>query len=57
MDVTSGAVILQLRSDRIAGFPGDRFSMHVTETRVRYADTDPTGVVHHANYLVYFEER
>ncbi|MBN1441627.1 MAG: acyl-CoA thioesterase [Planctomycetes bacterium] len=29
--------------------------MHVTETRVRYADTDAMGVVHHANYLVYFE--
>lgn len=30
----------------------------VTETRfpVRYAETDAMGVVHHANYLVYFEE-
>jgi acyl-CoA thioester hydrolase len=23
--------------------------------RVRYCETDPMGVVHHANYLVYFE--
>lgn len=30
----------------------------ITETAfpVRYAETDAMGVVHHANYLVYFEE-
>lgn len=35
--------------------PDDRF---VSETTfyVRYADTDAMGVVHHAEYLVYFEE-
>lgn len=27
-----------------------------TEFHVRYAETDAMGVVHHANYLVYFEE-
>lgn len=31
--------------------------MHVTETpvAVRYAETDQMGVVHHSNYLVWFE--
>ena len=31
---------------------------HVVETavHVRYAETDAMGVVHHASYLVYFEE-
>ena len=27
-----------------------------TEFSVRYAETDAMGVVHHANYLIYFEE-
>ena len=27
-----------------------------TEFHVRYAETDAMGVVHHATYLVYFEE-
>lgn len=27
----------------------------VTDIRVRYAETDQMGVVHHANYYVYFE--
>lgn len=27
-----------------------------TEFHVRYAETDAMGIVHHANYLVYFEE-
>ena len=33
-------------------------SPHVVETEVhvRYAETDAMGVVHHASYLVYFEE-
>jgi len=29
---------------------------HEHRVRVRYADTDQMGVVHHANYLAYFEE-
>ena len=28
---------------------------HETEIRVRYAETDKMGIVHHANYLVWFE--
>ena len=28
----------------------------VTEIRVRYAETDRMGLLHHANYLVYFEQ-
>ena len=28
---------------------------HETELRVRYAETDKMGIVHHANYLVWFE--
>ena len=27
-----------------------------TRIRVRYAETDRMGLVHHANYLVYFEQ-
>ncbi len=26
-----------------------------TEIRVRYAETDKMGIVHHSNYLVWFE--
>ena len=33
-----------------------RSSAFVTEFHVRYAETDSMGVVHHASYLVYFEE-
>src|SRR5262245_44320518 len=29
---------------------------HVHRLRVRYAETDQMGVVHHANYLLYLEE-
>jgi acyl-CoA thioester hydrolase len=29
---------------------------HEHRLRVRYAETDQMGVVHHGNYLVYFEE-
>jgi acyl-CoA thioester hydrolase len=29
---------------------------HETEIRVRYYETDAQGFVHHANYLVYFEQ-
>src|SRR2546423_15541895 len=28
---------------------------HEPEVRVRYAETDQMGIVHHANYLVWFE--
>jgi acyl-CoA thioester hydrolase len=35
--------------------PDDRFVSEIT-FHVRYAETDAMGVVHHANYLVYFEE-
>lgn len=28
---------------------------HTTKLRVRYAETDQMGVVHHSNYFVYFE--
>ncbi|MEM9586947.1 MAG: thioesterase family protein [Planctomycetota bacterium] len=28
---------------------------HTTRLRVRYDETDPMGVVHHSNYLKYFE--
>lgn len=30
-------------------------SWHETKVRVRYAETDKMGIVHHANYLVWFE--
>lgn len=31
--------------------------MHITETKieVRYAETDQMGVVHHSNYIIWFE--
>ncbi len=29
---------------------------HQTQIRVRYADTDQMGIVHHARYLEYFEQ-
>ena len=28
---------------------------HETEIRVRYAETDQMGIVHHANYFIWFE--
>ena len=27
-----------------------------TQIRVRYAETDRMGLLHHANYLIYFEQ-
>ncbi len=27
-----------------------------TQIRVRYAETDAMGILHHANYLIYFEQ-
>jgi len=35
--------------------PGLRGRVVETEIRVRYAETDAMGVVHHANYFVWFE--
>ena len=29
---------------------------HETEIRVRYAETDQMGIVHHSNYLIWFEQ-
>lgn len=34
---------------------GAAMQVNITKTRVRYADTDCMGVVHHARYLEYFE--
>jgi acyl-CoA thioester hydrolase len=31
------------------------FREHTVELRVRYQETDAMGVLHHANYLTYFE--
>lgn len=36
--------------------PNDSHKAVTTDFPVRYAETDAMGVVHHANYLVYFEE-
>jgi len=35
--------------------PTDRF-VATTTFNVRYAETDAMGIVHHASYIVYFEE-
>lgn len=35
--------------------PADRF-VASTSFHVRYAETDAMGIVHHASYIVYFEE-
>lgn len=35
--------------------PADRFVAETT-FHVRYAETDAMGIVHHASYIVYFEE-
>lgn len=35
--------------------PAAPLAVHEMPIRVRYAETDQMGVVHHANYLVYFE--
>ena len=35
--------------------PADRFVAE-TSLHVRYAETDAMGIVHHASYIVYFEE-
>ena len=31
-------------------------SWHETEIRVRYAETDQMGIVHHSNYVIWFED-
>ena len=33
-----------------------RAQVYETSLRVRYAETDRMGLLHHANYLVYFEQ-
>ena len=33
----------------------DMDGWHETEIRVRYAETDKMGIVHHSNYLIWFE--
>ncbi len=33
----------------------DRMNRHTVTVRVRYGETDPMGLVHHAHYFVYFE--
>ncbi|AGA31121.1 acyl-CoA thioesterase [Singulisphaera acidiphila] len=33
----------------------NRSQSHETQVRVRYAETDRMGLLHHANYIVYFE--
>jgi len=35
--------------------PTDRFVTEIA-IRVRYAETDAMGIVHHASYIIYFEE-
>jgi acyl-CoA thioester hydrolase len=35
--------------------PTDRYTVENT-FRVRYAETDAMGIVHHASYIIYFEE-
>ena len=30
-------------------------NVHITTTRVRYAETDASGIVYYANYFIYFE--
>jgi acyl-CoA thioester hydrolase len=35
--------------------PTDRFVAETT-FRIRYAETDAMGIVHHSNYIVFFEE-
>ncbi len=49
-------------SERVSGLTTDNRNRqllmdgwHETEVRVRYAETDQMGIVHHANYLIWFE--
>ncbi len=35
---------------------GERMNRNDTQVRVRYAETDAMGCLHHARYFVYFEE-
>lgn len=43
------------RRDRKSGPPDENAPTHELPIRVRYAETDQMGVVHHSNYFVYFE--
>ena len=40
----------RIRRHQVTGDDGE------TTIRVRYAETDRMGLLHHANYLVYFEQ-
>lgn len=42
-------------SRRTFNATGPMISQHDLEIRVRYQETDAMGVLHHANYLTYFE--
>ena len=39
----------------MSGDATDRPDSHAIEIRVRYAETDRMGLLHHANFFVYFE--
>jgi len=43
-----------IRDDRPSGDPGDYVFRH--DIRVRFAETDAMGIVHHSRYLPYLEE-
>jgi acyl-CoA thioester hydrolase len=43
------------RESELQGNAMDCETFGETEIRVRYAETDQMGILHHANYLVYFE--
>jgi len=45
---------MRVACTKVARLP--RMAPHTLHLRVRYGETDQMGVVHHANYLAYFEE-
>jgi acyl-CoA thioester hydrolase len=49
-----GPAILRARLRRVSR-PEPSRQRFVTRVRVRYADTDASGTVHHATYLAFFE--
>lgn len=42
-------------ADRATGTPAATGRTHVSQVRVRYAETDQMGIAYYANYLVWFE--
>jgi acyl-CoA thioester hydrolase len=53
-DQSGGKLLLNLENQ--PEVPGKTMSeWHECEVRVRYAETDKMGIVHHSNYLVWFE--